>query len=89
MYFRRKTYKNVHTGNGIDDPMGVRLGEISLYNRTLLNNKKEQVMYINTIMIIIRALLKESLYCNMYMAHFCLYSSRMCKHSLQQENVRQ
>lgn len=45
-------------------------------------------MYINTIGIIIRALVKESLYCNMHMAKFCLYSSRMCKHSLQRENIR-
>lgn len=91
MYIHRKTYKNVQTGNDIDDPMGIRIGsetEISLYNRILFNNKKEQVMYINTIRIIIRTLLKECLYCNMYMAQFCLYSSRMCKHSLQQENIR-
>lgn len=44
MYLHRKTHKNVQTGNGINDPMGMRIGsetEISLYNRILLNNKKE------------------------------------------------
>lgn len=46
MYLHRKTYKNVQTGGGIDDPMGMTTGsetEISLCNRILFNNKKERL----------------------------------------------